>query len=277
MLDQDDGGVGHLVDPPQQRDEGLGLPLGDARRGLVEEQQARLGQDDGGQVDDPPRPGGQLGRAVVAEPLEPEGGDDLVDRLELAPLGPAGPGQAERGREHRHLVARVLAQEQDVEHGELGEQAAVLEGADHADAQALLGQVLGQVDVVEAHACPTAASPAPRSRRASSSCPSRWRRSARRWIPARPSNVTPLSACTPPNRTLHVLDAEAGRVPTRTGAAATAVIAPLPSATQRGRLHRAAPAWPRDVSRVLGGRGCPPSPGRRSGAAARPGRRAGRG
>ena len=31
VLHQDDGGVRHLVDPPQQRNEGLGLPLGDAR------------------------------------------------------------------------------------------------------------------------------------------------------------------------------------------------------------------------------------------------------
>ena len=73
----------------------------------------------------------------------------LVHRLELAALGPACPRQAQRGGEHRHLLAGVLAEEQDVEHGQLREEPAVLERAHHADAEALLGQVLGQVDVVQ--------------------------------------------------------------------------------------------------------------------------------
>ena len=72
VLDQHDGGVGHLVQPAQQGDERLRLALGDAGGGLVEQQQPGSGQHDRGQVDHPPGAGGQLGDAVVAEPLDPE-------------------------------------------------------------------------------------------------------------------------------------------------------------------------------------------------------------
>ena len=88
---------------------------------------------------------------MVPEPLQPEGGDDLIDRLLFAALGPAGPGQPQRGREDGHLGAGVLAQQEHVEDREFGKEPAVLEGAHHPDPEPLLGQVLAQVDAVEAH------------------------------------------------------------------------------------------------------------------------------
>ena len=60
-------------------------------------------------------------------------------------------GQPQRGREDGHLGAGVLAQEEHVENGELGEEPAVLERTHHPDPEPLLGQVLDQVDPVEAH------------------------------------------------------------------------------------------------------------------------------
>ena len=65
VLDQHDGGVGHLVQPAEERDERLGLALGDPGGGLVEEEQPRAGQHDRRQVDDPPGPGRELRGAVV--------------------------------------------------------------------------------------------------------------------------------------------------------------------------------------------------------------------
>ena len=104
VLDEDDGRVGDLVQAPQERDEGLGLALGDAGRGLVEQEQARLGQDDGGQVHHTARPRGELGRAVMPEALQPEGADHLIDRGPLALLGRGAPRAAarwSRGRQPR--------------------------------------------------------------------------------------------------------------------------------------------------------------------------------
>ena len=151
VFHQDDRGVGHLVDPSQQRDERLGLALRDARRRLVEQEKPRAGQDDGGEVHHPPRPGRQLGRAMVPEALEAEGGDHLVDRGQLALLGAPRPGQAQRRREHSHLLAGVLTQEEHVEHRELRIEPAVLERTHHADPEPLFGQVLPEVDAVEAN------------------------------------------------------------------------------------------------------------------------------
>ena len=74
-----------------------------------------------------------------------------IDRRPLALLRPSGPGQLQCRRHHGHLVLDVFAEHQDVEHRQLGEEATVLEGADHPDALAFLGQVLGQVRPVEPH------------------------------------------------------------------------------------------------------------------------------
>ena len=117
MLDQDDGGVRHLVQAAQQRHERLRLALGDPRGGLVEQQQSGFGQHDGGQVDHSARPGGELRDPVMAEPLDAEGLDDPVDRLALGALGLGAPrgGAAWRRspssdgghpREQEHVLAR---------------------------------------------------------------------------------------------------------------------------------------------------------------------------
>ena len=64
--------AGDLVELAQQRDERLGLALGDPGGGLVEQQQPRAGQHHRGQVDHPAGAGRQVRDAVVAEPVEAE-------------------------------------------------------------------------------------------------------------------------------------------------------------------------------------------------------------
>src|ERR1700722_5985322 len=151
VLDQDDGGIGHGVEALEERDERFGLPLGDAGRRFIEEKQPRVGQHDRGQVDHPAGPRRDLARPVMAEVLEPEGFDHPVHGGRLPLFGPTGPGELQRGGDHRHLVFGVLAEHEDVVHRQLGVEAAVLERADHPGALTFLGQVLTQIDAVEEH------------------------------------------------------------------------------------------------------------------------------
>ena len=154
--------------------------------GSSSEQDPGLRQHDGGQVDHPAGTGRQLRRAVVTEPLQAEGGDHLVDGLHLAPLGPPCPRQAQCGGEHPDLVAGVLAEQEHVEDGQLGIEPAVLERPHHADRRVAPRAGTRPGRCRRGERCPTAARRGPRSRRASSSSPSRWPRSAPRWRPARP-------------------------------------------------------------------------------------------
>ena len=96
MLDEEHSGAGHLLQAPQQRDEGFGLALGDAGRGLVEQQQPGPGQEDRRQVDDAARAGGEMGGLVVTESLQAERPDDGVHVAALGPFGPARPRELQR-------------------------------------------------------------------------------------------------------------------------------------------------------------------------------------
>ena len=91
------------------------------------------GQDDRRQVDHPAGAGGEVGGEVVAEPLEPERADHLVDGPTLGPLGAAGPRQLQGGGQDADRPAGVLAEQERVLHRELGEEPAVLERPHHAE------------------------------------------------------------------------------------------------------------------------------------------------
>ena len=78
MLDDEQAGSRLLPDPLQQGAQGLGLALGDARRGLVEEQHERIMDENHGQIDDAPRAGGQLGHELVPEGVETHEVDEVL-------------------------------------------------------------------------------------------------------------------------------------------------------------------------------------------------------
>ena len=146
-----------IVDPVtswswrEERDERLGLALGDAGRGLVEQEQPWAGQHDRRQVDDPARAGRQVPGQVMAEALEAERRDDPVDGLALV--------RARRAAAHGScsVVDRTLTLWRASSHSmsvsctvELGVEAAVLERADEPQRGPLLGDVVGEVLAVEA-------------------------------------------------------------------------------------------------------------------------------
>ena len=70
--------------------ERLGLALGDAARGLVEQDHRRPVGDDAGEVDDAARAGGQLAEELGAERAEAQQLDELVDALGDLLLGVEG-------------------------------------------------------------------------------------------------------------------------------------------------------------------------------------------
>ena len=79
--------AGLALDALEQRAERLGLLLGDARRRLVEQQHVGIVGDRHRQVDDPPRPGRQLGHELVAEGAQVHELDEVVHRPGHVELG----------------------------------------------------------------------------------------------------------------------------------------------------------------------------------------------
>ncbi len=67
VLDDQQRGVEAIAEGDEQRGQGLGLALGDAGGGLVEQDHGWSVGHDTGQVDHAPRPGGQLAHELVAE------------------------------------------------------------------------------------------------------------------------------------------------------------------------------------------------------------------
>ena len=96
VLDHEQRGAQTLADPQQHRAERLGLPLGDAARGLVEEDHRGPVGDDARQVDDAARAGRQLAEELGAERAEAHQLDELVDALGDLLLGVVGVRQVQR-------------------------------------------------------------------------------------------------------------------------------------------------------------------------------------
>ena len=106
----------------------LFLPV-EARRGLVEQHQPRLGGKRPREADELLHAVGQVADDLLAVGLELEELDDLLDLLALLQLPrPAAP-EEQAGAEQAVVAARVPAEQQVLQRGELRKQLVVLEGA----------------------------------------------------------------------------------------------------------------------------------------------------
>jgi hypothetical protein len=123
----------------QERAERLGLALGDADGGLVEQQHLGVVGEDAGQVDDAAAAGGQLAGELVAEGAEVHELDELVDLGATSSLGlarrPARPSAAARGP----VRCGARGHGDGLGHGERREQPGVLERPAEAAAGPLVG------------------------------------------------------------------------------------------------------------------------------------------
>ena len=95
VLDHDEGQTEQLLDAHQQVAERLGLTLGDAGRGLVEQQHGGLEGDHARQLGDAPRARGQFGDGRIAERAQPHQLDERVGARLLVRAA----GEAEHRRE----------------------------------------------------------------------------------------------------------------------------------------------------------------------------------
>ena len=115
------------LDAGDERGERLGLALGDAGGRLVEADDPGLEREDARQLADAAGAGGQRADEVVGEAAEAQVVDQLAGPGELLAVAAAPGGDAGEHREHPGRQHPLVGQRHGLEHGQVAEQAGVLE------------------------------------------------------------------------------------------------------------------------------------------------------
>ena len=150
VLDHGQAGSGGVAQLQEELGESFGLPLGDARRGLVEQQHARLVGDGARKLHDAARPGRQLGDEGVSIALEAHGREELFHPLGDVTLGLDHGTHSERtGRGFPHVDVALQGGRQRLGDCHRREQASVLERASEPPLGAAGGAELGDIAALE--------------------------------------------------------------------------------------------------------------------------------
>ncbi len=127
MLDDDQGGVEPHLEVREQAPERLGLPLGDPRGRLVQQEHLRPERDHAGELGDAPRARRELLDLLVPVRPQAHGADEVAGcRLAARAPAPQAHGRAEEARGHHALEGEL----HHLEDGHRREEGGVLEGAD---------------------------------------------------------------------------------------------------------------------------------------------------
>src|SRR5205807_8009399 len=153
VLDYEHGAARLLADATQQGSQRLRLPLGDPRRGLVQDEHGRVVGDGHGQVDYAPGAGRELGHELVAERPQVHELDEVVDGEGDVLLRLLHRGEVEqRGQVVPGVDVALEADGHVLGHREGGADAGVLDGAPQADGGPAVGSPAGDVPPVEGDA-----------------------------------------------------------------------------------------------------------------------------
>ena len=119
--------------------------------GLVEQQQPRLGGQGAGDLDQTLRAVGKTGRGQMRHRLQPHGSEGLHGPFPRPLLFSALMRQTEPAGPQSRALVPVAADEDVLEHGHVGVDAQVLEGAGHAETGGVRGREMSDVLAGEAH------------------------------------------------------------------------------------------------------------------------------